>query len=126
MRLPKEVQRALLAENTDMISWSVILNFFSEHKHKLSYFQKRSLYLRSEQFREFWNTAQETEVKLKRPSGETVKIKNVRESLDITIDKIRPNDIYKDQTISDNPLKTIFRQFLTNIKQFFSSTIATK
>lgn len=126
MRLPDNIQQALQADDDDLISWTVILHFFSENKHKLTYTQKQQLYIKSEQFRKFWNTPKEYDIELKRPNGDIMKLKRVRDSLQIEINDLKPNDLYQDQTILDNPLKIIIRQFLTNILQFFSNTATTK
>ena len=118
MRLPNEIRKALKANVDDILSWIVLLQFFSDHKTELNHFQKRTIYLKCEKCRNYWNTEEQFEEEIVKPgSGTLIKIKNIRQSLDIEIDKIRPNDIYKDKTILDNSPSYYFRQFIRQLRQ---------
>lgn len=126
MKLPNNIRKALSSKNSDLLSWIEILQFFKDHKNELTYWQKRKLYFKSKEMLMYWNADHEYEVEITKPGGSKIKMKNIRQALDIKIHKVNPNDIYKDQTILDNPIRYYFRQFQTSFSQIFSTTATTE
>ena len=124
MRLPDEIREALKQNKSDILSWIVLLQFFKEHKKDLNHFQKRTIYLKCQECLDHWNTEEKKSEEIVKPgSGVLIKIDNIRQSLDIEIDNIRPNDIYLDKTLLDNSSSYYLRQLIRQFRQFYKNII---
>ena len=116
MTLPDKVRTALNADSEDMISWSILLNFFSNEQSELSLPEKITIYDKCEAFRIFWNTDHVEITETVRNSGEVVKQKKIRTSLNIDKNEVYPNNIYTDKELLDHfQTETQTRNFQLNI-----------
>lgn len=101
MTFPDNIRTALDSNMHDMLSWSILLNFFSKQQSKLSPTTKITIYEKCEDFRNFWNADHIETVDIIRNNGEIVKQKSVRTSLNIDKNTVYPNNIYIDKDILD-------------------------
>lgn len=113
MTFPDNIQVAVTADMQDMLSWSILLNYFSQHQSELSPTEKITIYEKCEDFRIFWNTDHIETTEVVRNSGEVVTQKKVRTSLNIDKKDVYPNNIYTDNDIIEH-LQT--RKFIVQNK----------
>lgn len=102
MIFPDNVRTALQADLNDMISWSCLLNFFSNFQSELSLPEKILIYERCEDFRIFWNTDRVETTEQISHSGRKTNQTKIRQSLNIDKNNVYPNHIYTDQDILDH------------------------
>lgn len=116
LRLPKRIRCILANEKYELINITHLLTFYRDNKHLLSTRQKRVIYRHIEKIRQFYNQAR-IEKKTIFKNGQERVVDVVYQGINLQINEITPDDIYKDEDNFRQP--TRIEHYYTKLVNFF-------